>query len=900
MNDSDSGSDSDSDSGSGSDTGRPSQNEESFCSRGCRDVAAALGSPVDVAGSAVESDTETKLNTDAAVDADTPPQTQTETETTPDSSTRNFFRIDGMHAALCESYLEYVAESTPGVHEATASYVTETVRVDHDPDRISAAELESILTRTGYTAYRREEATGRTKETATTRSQSAPDAESATSAAAESTGGTQRSREMTGIRKRRADDMLEIRYIVGIVFGSFLLVPYVAVLYPTYLAGVVDWGFLALYEEAFQRFDGTLILPLFFTVTGAVLYLAGMPLLRGAYISLRRRRASTHLLATLTVGAAFCYGTLTILAGRNDIYYDLTVLVAALVMAAFFAEAMVKRQAMSRLTDLTISQVSTARLYDPGQVGQGHETSAPPEDDDATDTRSVPVEALSPGDRVLVRAGERIPVDGTLTTGTCRVDEAVVTGESLPVTKTAGEVVVGGSVVLDNAAVVAVGEHPTSSIDRLTHVVWNLQSATHGLQRRADDLAALALPLVLVAAGAAAVFTIAQGGDYTTATLATFLAILVASPWALGFATPCSVAASIREAMTHGIIVFDETVFERLRSIDVVVFDKTGTLTTGEMSVIEADAPADLLQAAGELEYRAAHPAAKAISDAFAGSEPVRTDGGTASPNADDAEGSATTGSETTTDDSAVEHIDEFTAHDRGVSGFVDGNRVLVGHPDLFAARGWDCPESLENRAASARSAGRLPVLVGRDGSAEGIIVIGDEARTEWEETITALAANGIEVVVLTGDEGNAASSFAAHADVSHVFAGVSPDGKTAAIRRLCEENRVAMVGDGTNDAPALAACDLGISLGSGTALAADAADLAIVDDDLAGVERAFALARAARRRVYQNLVLAFGYNALVLPLAVAGVLNPLFTTIGVVGTAGLIAANSWRSLLSP
>nr|WP_084777689.1 heavy metal translocating P-type ATPase [Natrialba sp. SSL1] len=875
---------------SASGSSRPTRHTESFCSPGCRTVAVALGVPATGAETGGEIDTRPNSGSDHA---------------------QTFYRIDGMHAALCESYLEYVAESTPGVHEATASYVTETVRVDHDPDRVSAVELESVLTRTGYTAYRREEATGRTKETATTGSQSETDAESATntststSTVPESTGGTQRSREMTGIRKRRSDDMLEIRYIVGVVFGSFLLVPYVAVLYPTYLAGVVDWGFLALYEEAFQRFDGTLILPLFFTVTGAVLYLAGMPLLRGAYISLRRRRASTHLLAALTIGAAFCYGTIAIFAGRNDIYYDLTVLVAALVMAAFFAEAMGKRQAMDRLTALTISQVSTARLYDPSQGDQGHETSASPADDDAADTRSAPVEDLSGGDRVLVRAGERIPVDGTLTTGTCRVDEAVVTGESLPVTKTAGEEVVGGSVVLDNAAVVAVGEHPTSSIDRLTQVVWNLQSATHGLQRRADDLAALALPFVLVVAGAVAVATIAQGASYTTATLATLLTIIVASPWALGFATPCSVAASIREAMAHGIIVFDETVFERLRSIDVVVFDKTGTLTTGEMSVLEADAPPELLQAAGVLEYRAAHPAAQAIADAFAGSESARSDGGTASSNTDDtndtddADGGVTTSSETATDNSADEYVDEFATHDRGVSGLVDGNRVLVGHPDLFAARGWDCSDSLERRAASARSAGRLPVLVGRDGCAEGIIVIGDEARAEWDETITALAANGIEVVVLTGDEGNAASSFAAHADVSHVFAGVPPDGKTAAIRRLCEENRVAMVGDGTNDAPALAACDLGISLGSGTALAADAADLAIVDDDLAGVERAFALAQTARRRVYQNLILAFGYNALVIPLAVAGVLNPLFTTVGVVGTAGIIAANSWRPLLS-
>jgi len=223
---------------------------------------------------------------------------------------------------------------------------------------------------------------------------------------------------------------------------------------------------------------------------------------------------------------------------------------------------------------------------------------------------------------VLVREGERVPVDGTLAEGECAVDEAVVTGESLPVTKREGDDVVGGSVVTTDAAVVDIGERTTSSIDRLTRIVWNVQSADHGVTRRGDELAATVVPIVLAAAvvvvGAG---SLVSGASGLSVALAALMTLMVASPWALGFATSYSVASSLEAALERGIVVFDETIFERLRAIDVVVFDKTGTLTTGEMSVLEADAPDDLLAAAAALEQqRAAHPAAAAIADAFDGS----------------------------------------------------------------------------------------------------------------------------------------------------------------------------------------------------------------------------------------------------------------------------------------
>ncbi|ELZ05110.1 heavy metal translocating P-type ATPase [Natrialba aegyptia] len=866
-----------------------------FCSTGCRQIDETLDEPTpgDEAGQPAAGSTPSIETADdsAATSADAP---------APD---RTFLRVDGMYAATCERYLESVAKSQDGVTDAAASYVTETIRIDHDPARSSAAELEAALTTTGYTAYRREEASSD-----------------------DETGGTRRSREMSGLRKRRTDDMLEVRYVIGIVFGSFLLIPYAALLYPTYLASVFDWRVLALYDEAFTGFGGLLFLPLFFTVTGAVLYLTGMPLLRGAYVSLKHRQPSTQLLASLTVVSAFCYGTIAFVSGRNDLYYDLTIIVAAIVMAALFYEATVKRQAMDRLTELTISQVDTARVFDSAGSETGSDpadptaaaTTAADPDTSTQHTRTVPVTDLSAGDRVLVRAGERIPVDGELVASSCTVDEAVVTGESLPISKTPGDAVVGGSVVTGDAAIVAVGDRTDSSIDRLTRTVWNLQSAAHGIQRRADELAAIFLPIVLGAGALVGAWNVFHGNGLasTTTVLAVLLTIMVASPWALGLATPYSIASSIREAMDHGIVVFDETVFERLREIDTVVFDKTGTLTTGEMTVLEADGSPALLRAAGRLERHASHPAAAAITAAFASNGGPGSSGSPDAPNAvddsasdggtvddstrsrDERESTDPTDRPDPTDSAGDEFVREFTDHGNGVSGVVDGDRLLVGHPDLFGDRDWDLDPELAERASDAREAGNLPVVIGRNGRTEGLVVVGDEARDDWEETVTALSESGVSVVVLTGDEGRSADAFARHPGVDHVFTGVPPDGKTEAIRRLRTDDRVAMVGDGTNDAPALAAADLGLSLGGGTALASDAADLAIVDDDLTGVERAFALARAARRRVVRNLALALSYNAIVVPLALAGLLNPLFTAVAVGVSAGLIVLNSSRSLL--
>jgi len=809
-----------------------------FCCTGCQNVQRVLGGEQADGG---EQDTTHGAMSDSGAD-----EIQREGDVSESlTESRVFLQIEGMHCATCEAFLESIAEDCTGVTDVAASYVTETIRVEYDPRAISVDELCDALSPLGYTATRRDG--GRDGPTTAV--------------------GRSRQQDETG--GRDIDEVLGFRYAAGVIFGTFMLLPYAVLLYPAQLSSFFGDGTLDMYASAsgIGGGDGLLILPLFLVLTGVVLVFTGLPLLQGAYVSLKMRQPNTDLLVALTVVSAYVYSTVAFLLGRIDVFYDLTIVVAASVVAAIFYESLSKQRAMERLTDLTISRVTTARRYDM---------------DGATTT--VDVSDLEPGDQILVREGERIPVDGTLAEGECTVDEAVVTGESLPVQKRAGDDLVGGAVVTNGAAVLVVSDGASSSIDRLITSVWNLQSGDHGVQRQADRLASVVIPVVVIGGILAGGWSLVMGAGVPLAVLTTLSVLLVGCPWALGLATPLSVATSIEEAVTRGIVVFDETVFERLRNVDVVAFDKTGTITTGQMDVLEADAPADLLRLVAEVEQRASHPAANAIATAFARQQDgktARTDGGV-----EEASGER------------AERVTGFTSHVTGVEGVVADTRVLVGNLDLFVEQEWVVSDEIETRATEARDVGQLPVIVGRDGRAEGVIVVGDNLREGWDDTVTQLSDRGIDIVILTGDDKSATTFLDGHPAVDHVFAGVPPAGKTATIRQLQSRGQVAMVGDGTNDAPALATADLGISLGSGTALASDAADISIVDDDLSAVETTFDLAYAARRRLKQNNQLALLYNGITIPLAVAGLLNPVFAMAAVVGSGGLIAVNSFRDLI--
>ena len=655
---------------------------------------------------------------------------------------------------------------------------------------------------------------------------------------------------------RPNDDTNEIAKFLagGGFFGMMVMVWYALFLYPTYFGyePVADFG----------SFDGIYVFANIWVMTSFVLFYTGWPILRGAYVSLRAGVPNMDLLVALAATSAYVYSTLAMGVGRTDLYFDVTVAIILVVTGGGYYESKIKQRAVGRLSELTEGRIEAARRADTGET--------------------VPIDAVESGDRLLVRPGERVPLDGTVRSGSAAVDESLITGESAPVSKRPGDRVAGGTVVTDAPIEIEVDETATSTLDRLVELLWSIQSSTPGVQRLADKLATVFVPLVIVVAAAVVGWTLLTGGSPTAAMLLGLTVLIVSCPCALGLATPLAIAAGVRTATERGIIVTTEAVFEDAPEIDTVVLDKTGTLTEGSMSVVSvhADQPDTVLQRAEAVESLSEHPIAAAIVE-YAGSEPTdgsrdaATDGGTA----------------------AVDP-GSFDRTSRGVSAPVGGEETVVGHPDLLRDRGIEIDDESLDRIAEIRANGDIPVVVGWAGRAQGIIAVGDTPRAEWRDAVETLSADR-SVVVLTGDEGAAADRFRNVDGVSEVFDGVPPEAKAETVRRLRNRGAVAMVGDGSNDAPALAAADLGIALGSGTQLASDAADAVIVDDDLGSVPETFAIADRTNGRIRQNLGWAFCYNGIAIPIAAAGLLNPLFAAAAMATSSTLVVANSARSLVT-
>ncbi|AGB36176.1 heavy metal translocating P-type ATPase [Natronococcus occultus] len=715
-----------------------------------------------------------------------------------------FFAVEGMHCATCEAFLESRATEREGIRGAEASYATDTLRLVYDPDAVEAERLPEVVSGYGYEARKRGAG-----------------------------------------RDDQPRDAALVKFLIGGgMFGMMVMIWYAVFLYPTY------FGYEALAD--FGSYDGYYVAVNIWLMTTFVLFYTGLPILRGAYVSLRAGMPNMDLLVSLAALGAYAYSTLAMGLGRTDLYFDVSVAVVLVVTAGSYYEGRIKRRAAGLLSDLTEAQVDEARRAETGET--------------------VPISSIEPGEELLVRPGERIPLDGTVREGQAAVDESLVTGESLPVEKAVGDPVRGGTVVTDAPIVLEVGEDAESTHDRLVSMLWSIQSASPGVQRLADKLATIFVPLVVVIATAATVVLLATGSSPSTAFLVGLTVVIVSCPCALGLATPLAIASGVQHAARRGIVVAAETIFEDASEIDVVVLDKTGTLTEGTMSVEDvltvdsADAETVLRRAAA-VEALSEHPIGTAIVDAV--------------------------GEDEVADTAAV---DGFERHPRGVTGRVDGDRVVVGHPAFCRADGQSLSPEFESRLAAIREDGAVPVAVAWGGRVRGAIAVADAVREEWQEAVGTLA-DGREVVVLTGDEGAAADRFRDVEGVDEVFAGVPPEAKAETVRRLRSRGRVAMVGDGSNDAPALAAADVGIALGSGTELATNAADAVIVEDDLGRVAETFDVATATNRRIQQNLGWAFVYNGIAIPLAITGLLNPLFAAVAMATSSLLVVLNSARSL---
>ena len=639
-----------------------------------------------------------------------------------------------------------------------------------------------------------------------------------------------------------AESGLATFLIGGGVFGMMVMVWYVLFLYPTYL------GFEPI--VGLDGFDGLYLVANVWVMSSIVLFYTGYPILRGAYVSLVARQPNMDLLVALAAVAAYVFSVGSMLVGRTHVYFDVSVAIVLVVTLGNYYEDRIKRRAASRLTDLTSARVTDAtRVTDDGR------------------TESVAVDSLSPGDRVLVRPGERVPVDGVVVEGRAAVDESLVTGESLPTTRGPGDPVVGGSVVTDDSLTVEVGADATSTLDRLVELLWEIQSSRGGAQRLADKLATVFVPLVLVLAAVTTAGFLALGSSPADALLNGLTVLVVSCPCALGLATPLAVASGVRDAADAGVVVASDAVFEDAPDADVLVFDKTGTLTDGRMHVRgvttgEAD-EATAVELAAAVERHAAHPVAKAVVERAPDRLPEVTDS---------------------------------SIHRRGAAGTVDGRRVVVGHPDLLREEELSVPATLAAAGESIRDDGRVPVFVGWDRTARAVLDVGDAPRATWDETLSELGT-GREIVVLTGDDERAAAQFRSHPAVDEVFAGVPPEAKAQTVERLRSRGTVAMVGDGSNDAPALAAADVGIAFGSGTDLAGSAADAVVVERGLEAVPTVFAVAAGTHRRIRENLAWAFVYNLVAIPLAAFGLLNPLLAAVAMGTSSLLVVLNSSRSV---
>jgi Cu+-exporting ATPase len=541
-------------------------------------------------------------------------------------------------------------------------------------------------------------------------------------------------------------------------------------------------------------------------------------------------------------------------ASGGGIYLEVAASVTTFLLAGRCYEARARRDAGDAMRALAAAGARDARLLEA----------------DGTE-RSVPVGRLRTGDRFVVRPGEVVAADGVVEFGESAVDTSMMSGESVPAEAAAGGTVTAGTVVVSGRlVVVAVRTGDDTQLAHLIALVDRAQAGKSAVQRLADRVCGVFVPAVMVAAALTLAGWLAAGAPTERALSAGLAVLIIACPCALGLATPAALVVACGRGAQLGIFIKGYQALEASRSVDTILLDKTGTITTGVMSVIGVEAAPGvkrqiLLRNLGAVEDGSSHPVAVAVS-AFACAEL----GGL--PRA-----------------AAFEALQGL-----GVSGVVDGAEVTVGREQLLSDRGITIPPELASRCAEWAAAGRTTVLAGWDGEARGAIAVADSLKPSARAAVAQLRHLGLHTVLLTGDSEVVARAIAAEAGVDEVIAGALPADKASVVSVLrAQGRRVAMAGDGTNDAPALAAADLGLALGSGTDVAISAADLILLRDDLAVVPQAIGLARATLMVIRRNLAWAFGYNVAAIPLAAAGLLNPLIAGAAMAASSAFVVASS-------
>jgi Cu+-exporting ATPase len=706
--------------------------------------------------------------------------------------------LDGLHCASCVARVERALTATPGVRAARVNLAAGQAHVTYAPQRTDPQALARAVAAAGYAASPARTADDRADRQAA---------------------------EIAGTRRRMLWAAVFVLPVFALEMGGHAIPALHHAL--TGLVGVTGWRLIQM-------------LPITAALAGPGrgFFARGVPgLLRG--------RPDMDALVALGTGAAWSYSTMATLvpglfpAGTAQVYFEAAGMIVLLVLVGRWLEARARGRAGAAIARLARLQPDTAPVIRDGE----------PVD--------LPLAEIAVGDTILVRPGARIPVDGSVVAGESHVDEAMITGEPVPVAKGPGAALIAGTVNAAGALTMRAERIGADTVlARIVATVERAQAAKLPVEAVVDRVTARFVPVVIAIAALAVLAWLIFGPDPALgmALVAGVSVLIVACPCAMGLATPISVTVGMGRAAELGILFRKGDALQRLGQVRMLAFDKTGTLTEGrpavtDLSAVEGWTETALLRLAAAAEAASEHPLARAVTDAAAARK------------------------------MALPKAEEFRAvAGQGVIATVDGRRVALGNAALMAAEGADTAARDAMATDLARNA-RSPVFVAVDRQLAGVMGLADPLRASARPALKRLHELGIETAMITGDRAEVAEAIAREAGIDHVAAQRDPEGKLAEIARLKGDGPVGFAGDGINDAPALAAADTGIAIGTGTDVAIEAADVVLMSDDLEGVARAVALSRATMRNVRQNLFWAFAYNTALIPVA-AGALYPLTGTL--------------------